>query len=442
MNTRYAMLLTSLVCAAALGLSPAGAGVPGSQSAPATAVPAKGAPATVAPATGTPAVGSTAVGPVAAGVPVAVAPASVAARDALLTQAFDIASSIPADPHERDRSRAQQDVALACLDLGLVAEAQAYALRIDGWRRGEALALAGRRYAANKDSKRAADCAALARASVADDESWSHERVMALVGGIYLVLGDEAAANESVRGIAQQHLGTFEAVRTGLVPLTQLDAQGEMFDKAVALGNFDFTRSAVEGYLALIERVHADGPRMARALASVDAAFKGLPLDLQVGYRAAVAQRLATLGHAVEAKEQLSRAAQVCATTTFQAEDIVPLGVVVARTRIRLGDRDGARKDLQRLRGEYAVHRNGIVDLRRGASLRALAEAYAELGERDRSLLLYAEALDAGALNPNARPRAEDLSATCLSMAVSRTEPTPEMLRRTQEIRASLADPW
>ena len=51
-------------------------------------------------------------------------------------------------------------------------------------------------------------------------------------------------------------------------------------------------------------------------------------------------------------------------------------------------------------------------------------------------------AIEAGTINPNSRPRAEDLSATCASIALAGIEPDASIRQRIERARAGLADPW
>ena len=64
------------------------------------------------------------------------------------------------------------------------------------------------------------------------------------------------------------------------------------------------------------------------------------------------------------------------------------------------------------------------------------------MGETPEALRLYSMAVEEGAVNINARPRAEDLVATCCSMALRSIEPDAKLKARIQEIRGGLGDPW
>ncbi|MGA1266734.1 MAG: hypothetical protein ACO32J_06105 [Phycisphaerales bacterium] len=65
-----------------------------------------------------------------------------------------------------------------------------------------------------------------------------------------------------------------------------------------------------------------------------------------------------------------------------------------------------------------------------------------DAGDRDEALRIWRLALEAGALNPNARPRAEDLCLTCLSMVRSGVEPPADMRATIRSIRSGLKAPW
>jgi hypothetical protein len=82
------------------------------------------------------------------------------------------------------------------------------------------------------------------------------------------------------------------------------------------------------------------------------------------------------------------------------------------------------------------------VDIERADFLRPIAEGLNDVGDRDDAMHAWALALDAGSLNPNAKPRAEDLTKTCLSMVRSGVEPTDAMREKIANIRAGLKAPW
>lgn len=349
---------------------------------------------------------------------------------------------MPMNPHERDRARVQESVVQACLELGLLDQAAEFADQMQGWRQGIVLALLGQRYAVLGQVDKAREYAARALLVDVGESTWGKDFVATEVARIYVKLGDEGKAYATVSPALQVERGRIEAERTAKLPESQLDAQADQFDKAIATMNFDLVRGGIDGYLAWIDRVVDDAPRRERALKALSAAIPGLPWDLQVRCNVQLADVLFADGYKELASLQLDRAGELFRATVFLPEDTAPLGVVVAKARIRMGDADAARAELRRLRAEFEPRAETIENFLRAASWRSLAEGYQLLGDTTDVVRCYAAALDAGAINPNARPRAEDLSATCVSMAVSGFMPPPELLLRIETIRAGLADPW
>ncbi len=363
-------------------------------------------------------------------------------RRSLLREGFDVASQIPVEPHAKDRARAQEQVAQVCLDLGLMDEATECAGRMDGWRRCDVYALIGLKYAASGDAARARLMALRALDYPADIEDWAKDMVATQAARVYLMIGDEPRALETMKGRAAAELAKFEVARVASADAAQLDSHADAFDRGIATLNFDLARSGIDGYSALLVRVIDDAPRRDRALKALEAAITGLPIDLQVSVNADLAVSLHEHGQPALAAQFLNRAAELNKNTTFLTQDLAPYGVIVAKARLRTGDAAGARADLERLRAQYDAHSEEIVNLRRAQSLRALAEGFALIGDRDAAVRCQRDALEAGTINPNSRPRAEDLSATCASIALAGIEPDASIRQRIERARAGLADPW
>ncbi|MFO0782480.1 MAG: hypothetical protein U0636_02185 [Phycisphaerales bacterium] len=374
---------------------------------------------------------------------VAPAPATAAAPlPAVYELAFKIGSTIPADPHERDRARMQQAVALACREHGLLEDATRYASSIAGWRRPEALALIGQSYVTQGQESKARDV--LVKATLlaqAEGESY-RDRVNTEVARGYAMLNDLQHAAELAPPASAAELCRLDVARLTVLPADKLDEQADAFDRAIALKNFDIARAAIDGYQVWLGRVATDAPRRSRALKALESAIPGLPLDLQVAAHLRTAEALWNAGLKPEALEALARAQQILSTGAFLPEDVAPLLTPVALAELKMVSADKARATLASLRSRYEELKEQIVDLRRARSLRALGEAWATLGDRQAAAACFAEALEEGSRNPNARPRAMDLCLTCVSMANVGMQPSKAMQERIEAIQAGLKDPW
>ena len=98
--------------------------------------------------------------------------------------------------------------------------------------------------------------------------------------------------------------------------------------------------------------------------------------------------------------------------------------------------------DVDAARALFDEQREKIVNIYRARVLRALAESYQEMGNAGDALRCYIRAVDAGVENPNSRPRADDLAATCASMAIHGVSPDGELWDRLTSICDKLGPPW
>ncbi|MBU3682940.1 MAG: hypothetical protein FGM39_02795 [Phycisphaerales bacterium] len=365
-------------------------------------------------------------------------------RDAasLVTAADEVAGTIPANPHARDRAIMQEEAVKGWIALGDLGRAEAGMRRIGDWRRGEATALVAQARAARGEMDAARTLAAEARELAGREEDWKRDRIGAEVARTLAMTGDLGQVDGLVDPTAAAEAANVAAAVTAVVPADRLEAQAAIFDRAIAVGAFDLVRGGLDGYLAIMRRADCDDAWRTRAVKAIDGALPGLPYDLRVQYLVSLADALAVRGRADEARAALDRADAVMASAGFLPEDIVPIGAPIAAARTRLGDRDPARAALRALRATFERRREEVVNLRRATSWRALATGFMGLGDRADAEACFAAALEDGALNPNARPRAEDLCMTLLAMARSGFVPTEAMERRIDAIRAGLADPW
>jgi tetratricopeptide (TPR) repeat protein len=382
--------------------------------------------------------------PASAGSPAApdVPPASGSVPASLVAAAEDVAGRIPSQPHGRDRAMMLEEAVKGWIALGDLARAEAGMRRIGDWRRGEATALVAQARAARGELEAARRLAAEARELGAREEDWRRDRIGAEVARTLAMTDDLGQIDGLVDPMAAAEAGNVAAAVTAVVPADRLEAQATVFDKAIGTGAFDLVRGGLDGYLAIMRRSDCDDAWRARAVAALDGALPGLPYDLRVQYLVTLADVLGAQGRVDEARAALGRADREMAAAAFLPEDIVPIGAPIAVARGRIGDPDAARAALRSLRSTFEARREEVVDLRRATSWRALASAFMGLGDRADAEACFAAALEDGALNPNARPRAEDLCRTLLAMARCGFAPTDGMDRRIDAIRAGLVDPW
>ena len=91
---------------------------------------------------------------------------------------------------------------------------------------------------------------------------------------------------------------------------------------------------------------------------------------------------------------------------------------------------------------KYDELREAINSIWRGRALRPLAAAYQVLGKEMIAGDLFERALVEAQLNPNSRPRVEDLVKTSIAIAASGLTPDASLEQALERVARSLGEPW
>ncbi|HTF88039.1 MAG TPA: hypothetical protein VK843_06485 [Planctomycetota bacterium] len=373
----------------------------------------------------------------------------------LLELASKTASALPSNPHVKTRSRLQEEVATACLALEQPERAMKIVEAIENWRRGTGYADIASWCASHGKQETARHCIDLAR-KVADtteagdaegesSQTWRRDRIRAGIARACLVLGESKQAAELEAGLAGSEVGSLHAAKAKLqgadAPET-LDARLLELDPVLATGDFDQLRDALGVCASLFDRFYADAERRTRAQEKIVSSWTKLPAQVRIELMfelTGIALDHADRSLALTLVDDTQRLVE---GSRWLPEDQIPLAAKLAGLRQRAGGETQARTELAAALAAFDAHRQRIVDIRRAAVLRSIAEAYQSMGDTAAALELYARAVEEGIANPNSRPRAEDLAATCCSMAQHAIAPGPQLWSRLREIHQGLKSPW
>lgn len=381
-------------------------------------------------------------------------PADVAPwRNELLGEAFEIASGIPEEPHLRDKAKAQEWCAAAALELNRVDLARQYAEGMKTWRQATMLADIAGWYGERGDTATMEQLAerALSLAPLARD--WQQERIRVHAARAYAKAGRDSRARALSSGVGEAEQGKVEAVvaarpdaesaqppSDGDAPA--FDAQMAQVDEWIMTLNFDLTRNAAEVCIALYAGCQDNPEQCARVQRSVEAANGKLPPDIRIANLLALSRIAAEAGQRERAAPLVEAAEEVLNSGTWMPEDEIVQVAAIALGKHRIGRTEDARADLKKALVLYGERRESITDIYRAAPLRAVAVTRAKMGDRTDALDTFLMAIAEGTANPNARPRAEDLTETCVAMVVNDIDPGDAGRARIREIRAGLKDPW
>jgi tetratricopeptide (TPR) repeat protein len=349
----------------------------------------------------------------------------------LLQAAFDIATAIPAAPHIKDRSRAQEKVADACLTLDQPQRARSCIERIGNWRRG--LGYADYAFYSVQQGVTQGAASLLDEAekiSSTATQEWRRDRIENRVRQVRSLL-----ENETAPGAARQADG-------GSPDPSEAEEKLKQIDSMVATGDFDLINNALQLCAQMYERSYADPEIRSRTEEKIKSSWEKTPYFMRIDTLLKLAAVSLDQGDAEPAARLVHEAGAMVDGADWPVKYAVMMSADVAGMRFRCGDRETALAELGEALSLFREQGESIVNIDQADALIPVAEGYAGAGDMDQALAVYALAVEAAVLNPNSRPRAEDLSALCVSMALQGAVPDEKLWGRIQELQANLGDPW
>jgi tetratricopeptide (TPR) repeat protein len=255
-------------------------------------------------------------------------------------------------------------------------------------------------------------------------------------------LGQAEEAARSAAGVVDAELARIERARAAGTSAEDFDLRMDGLEAALNAANFDQARGLLEGCAALYERFYDDAERRARAEDAVKHGWVKLPLQVRIELIQGLAETDLRRGDATRALALLDEAQALFAGARWLLEDQIRIHAGLIAARHRAGDCARARREAEGLLAVYNERRAEIVNIERAGALRALAAAHAAMGQGPAAMECLRRAAEEGMENPNARPRANDLVATCIALATLDLEPDARFAARLREICAALRDPW
>lgn len=373
-------------------------------------------------------------------------------RTRLLDLAFQAAALLPDNPHIRNRERNQGEVVDACLALDLPVRVHEVAQAMSTWRQGNALAALAcyaARHGAEPEAERLIELArknaeGVARKSEEEGKSqgWQRDRIFVRIAEAYELLGKREQAEHFTSSASAEERGKLASLRAKSADESTFAAQLAEFDAALATSAFEAVESALRACSELYGRFYADAEKRAKIEERFASSRKNVPLQVQIELTLGLARIAAAAGDETRALHFVDDARAIFDGVAWEPQDYVAIGASIAAARSRAGARDAARVELDAFAARYDQERNRIVDIERAKAQRALAEAFGEFGLEELRALHYARAVEEGNVNPNGRPRIDDLVATCCSMARTGFAPSAELLARIEAVKAGLKAPW
>lgn len=367
----------------------------------------------------------------------------------LLELAFEAASAFPLEPHIKNRSRAQDSVVAACFELDQPDRALRYIKEIANWRQAAGYADYAvyhlRHGGAYEDVQ---PLVALAEERVSrmlgdmNEQAWRVDRIRNKIATVHLLLDEAQKAAELTQGVADSQSGAVDAFTSSTIDIEDFDAHVASLEATLEGASFDIARNTVSSLIILYDRFYTDAGKRDRLEQTIRTAYARLPMSIQLDCLLLFGESALENGDEGRALELGAECQTILDDYEWALEELLPQQARTASLRYRAGDKIAARRAADESLAQYHERREEITNMFRGSTLRPLAEALHAMGDAEAARTVYKLAVEEGVENPNSRPRANDLVAVCLSLALSEVEPDEELFARLREVRANLGDPW
>jgi len=364
-------------------------------------------------------------------------------RIKLLETAFGAACALPVPAHRKDRGKAQERVVAACIKLEQPKRAIEYTDKILNWRQGACYAdLAFFRAQQGCRGREVQDYLDKAVKVSSVSRDWSRDRIKAKVARVHALLGQDRKVAELASSLDKSELGKTAGMRASIGDDGAFNKHVSTLDALAKSGGLDIAANVGTSLVELYDRYYEDKRRRLLIAEHIEKNSDKVPVFMRLEQLLKMADIALGREDRAEALLLVNKAQQLYDGAEWPLRFGIPWKARLAAARFGVGDTERAKKDIDSAHAQFNEHRDNILNFDRAGVLRPIAEAYQSMGESAESLAVYKQAVKEGAVNPNARPRANDLSATCCSMALSGIEPDAELWDGITKIREDLCEPW
>lgn len=363
-------------------------------------------------------------------------------QNELLDLAFETASAIPIKPHIKDRARAQAGVVAASLELDQPWRALGLIEKIDNWRRGAGyadLAFYCAKHGYTDEAQQYLDLVVQISESA---EDWRRDHIRVKIANAYALLGEARQADQYVKVLTDAESGKVAGAKVMIAGKDHFDEQMNTLNALITSGNFDVLENALKAYTNLFNRFYDDAERRSLVEEKMKTSWGKLPIFMRIELLTELAGFALDHADQIKTLELVNEAQLSMDGAQWRPEHRIPTTSKMLKLRFRAGDRQKAGTDADALLALFDSEKDKIVNIDRAGALRPLAEVYQSMGNMTTALAVYKRAIEEGVKNPNSRPRAEDLTSTCCSMALYEVEPDAELRNRIHQIKEELEDPW
>ena len=361
----------------------------------------------------------------------------------LLDTAFDTASLIPVYPSIKDRCQAQEQVVDACLELNQPVRAIRYADQIQNWRMGYCYAKTAVYLAENgygQDVVQKGLDVAEEVAALDHGQDWRNNRIKTKISRAYILLGRPEKAEAIMEQMVGANASKNANTQNTSVKKISFEAQVQALDSAINLMDFDLTIGALNSYAQLYNQHYDEADKRTLIKKKIAAVWEKqkLPVNLRIELWMKMAEYALKYSDTATALELVNETQTLFDAFQWSPEHYIPVSANIAKLRFRVGDTEKANKLIDSVWEKYQTEKEALISILRTETMCPIAETFEFMGRHDMAVKVYKKALEEAMVNRNLKPRAEDISLICCSMAVHAVHPDESWWTRISEIQTEL----
>ena len=268
------------------------------------------------------------------------------------------------------------------------------------------------------------------------------DRVKVALAQYYWAKGEKDRAAEWSKGVLAAELADFIKQQAESLAAEDYEASLTINDILVRGETFEGKKVGIDGLVHLYSLYYADQEKRLELKNLIDEFSISQPVMYRIEWLHRMAISAYEQGDAETAKELYSKASLFISGSSFRPRLFFPLKALNIITAHKLELHEEAVEAAHLLYEEYNKVENSIYNIHRADVLCAVGEAFAHVGLTDRAEKVYLKALDQAGINPNSRPRLEDLKLITHSVIKFEVPLTPTLLDKIDELVSSLGEPW
>ncbi len=381
----------------------------------------------------------------------------------IITTTAEALLLLPDKPHERNRNRELAAVIDFLIDSGDLEKADFFRNKITNWRADQLkVHIATQYYELGK--KERAEKMMKEVSAVADTitgwkagriaatgehknyfeqyDDFRLDRIKVALAEYCWMVGDKDAAKKWSENVLPAEQSDFIKKQARALAVEDYDASFAI-NMILAEGEtFEGKKAAIDGFVLLHDLYYSDEEKRTHLKQLIDEYSISMPVMYRIEWLHNMALSAFDQNDSDSARRFYHEASLFISQGEFRPRIFFPLKASNIITAHRLQFKDEAVEAAELLYEKYAEVEAGIYNVHRADVLCSIGEVFAFIGRMGQAERIYLNALEQAGVNPNSKPRLEDLNLITLSLVEYDVPLSPVLTEKIDGLIDSLGAPW